>query len=105
VPWPAKAAAGCSAAYIVSPIQLIPTFIPVIGQMDDLAVLFWGMKAIRKWTPPAVLAECEAKARSSTTVVGPFESLGEIAPAARALYNVFLIEFYLRFVLRFRFLF
>jgi uncharacterized membrane protein YkvA (DUF1232 family) len=103
VPWRAKAAAGCAVAYIVSRIQLIPSFIPVIGQMDDLAVLFVGMKAIRKWTPPAVLAECEAKARS-TTMASPFESLAGIAPVARALYNVFLIEIYLRFALRFRFL-
>jgi len=103
VPWPAKAAAGCAVAYIVSPIQLIPTFIPVIGQMDDLAVLFVGMKVIRKWTPPALLAECEAKARS-TTMASPFESLAGIAPVARALYNVFLIDIYLRFALRFRFL-
>jgi uncharacterized membrane protein YkvA (DUF1232 family) len=63
VPWLAKAAAGCAAAYILSPIQLIPTFLPVIGQMDDLAALYLAMKALRKFTPPLVLAECEMRAR------------------------------------------
>ena len=63
VPWLAKAAAGCAAAYILSPIQLIPTLIPVIGQMDDLAALYLGMKALRKLTPPVILAECEMQAR------------------------------------------
>jgi uncharacterized membrane protein YkvA (DUF1232 family) len=53
--------AGCAVAYIFSPVQLIPTFIPVIGQLDDLLVLFLGMKLVRKWTPAGILAECEAR--------------------------------------------
>lgn len=61
VPWRAKAVAGCAAAYVVSPVQLIPTFIPVIGQLDDLTVIYFGMKIIRKFTPPTVLEECEAR--------------------------------------------
>jgi len=65
VPWPAKVVAGCAAAYLVSPIQLIPTFIPVIGQLDDLAVLYFGMKMVRKITPTRILAECEARAQSA----------------------------------------
>ena len=62
VPWPAKIAAGCSVAYVFSPIQLIPSFIPVIGQLDDLLVLFLGTKLARKFTPVAVLQDCEARA-------------------------------------------
>ena len=46
--------------YLVSPIQLIPTFIPVIGQMDDLFVLYVGMKLVRKLTPKDVVDECES---------------------------------------------
>lgn len=64
VPWYAKLVAGCSIGYLVSPIQIIPTFIPVIGQLDDLFVLFVGMKLLRKLTPQNVLAECEARAKS-----------------------------------------
>jgi len=64
VPWPAKAVAGCTAAYLLSPIQLIPTFIPIIGQLDDLLVLYLGMKLVRKMTPGRILAECDAQAQS-----------------------------------------
>jgi len=60
VPWPAKVIASCSIGYVFSPIQLIPSFIPVIGQLDDVAVLFIGTRLIRKLTPPAALRECEA---------------------------------------------
>jgi uncharacterized membrane protein YkvA (DUF1232 family) len=67
VPWLAKLVAACSVAYIFSPIQLIPSFIPVIGQLDDLAVLVIGMKLLRRLTPPFVLAECESKAASPIT--------------------------------------
>lgn len=63
-PWRARVVAGCAAAYLLSPIQLIPTFIPVIGQLDDLAVLLVGMKLLRKLLPKNILAECEARATS-----------------------------------------
>ena len=66
VPWTAKLVAACSVGYIFSPIQLIPTFIPVIGQLDDLAVLYIGMKLLRRLTPAAILAECESRAQSKT---------------------------------------
>jgi uncharacterized membrane protein YkvA (DUF1232 family) len=61
VPWPAKLVATCTLGYLLSPIQIIPTFIPIIGQLDDLAVLIGGMKLIRLLTPKSVLAECESK--------------------------------------------
>jgi uncharacterized membrane protein YkvA (DUF1232 family) len=64
VPWYARVVAGCAVGYLVSPIQLIPTFIPVIGQLDDLLLLFLGMKILRKLTPDEILAECEAKTRA-----------------------------------------
>ena len=62
VPWPAKIVAGCTIGYIFSPIQLIPTFVPVIGQMDDLLVLFLGTRVVRKFTPASVLGDCEQRA-------------------------------------------
>jgi uncharacterized membrane protein YkvA (DUF1232 family) len=59
VPWHAKAVAGCAALYIVSPLQLIPNFIPVIGQMDDILVVTLGLKYLRRYVPKDVLDECE----------------------------------------------
>ena len=57
-PWTVKLIAACGAAYVVSPIQLIPTFIPVIGQMDDLLVLYFVNHWTLKLVPENVLAEC-----------------------------------------------
>ena len=71
VPWFAKVVGGCSVGYIFSPIQLIPSFIPVIGQLDDLAVLFLGMKLLRKLTPAAIFADCEAQAVAKPFAVDP----------------------------------
>ena len=61
VPVRSKLVAACAVAYIFSPIQLIPTFLPVIGQLDDLFVLWLGTKLLRRLTPSGVLAECEVR--------------------------------------------
>jgi uncharacterized membrane protein YkvA (DUF1232 family) len=50
--------AACAAGYLFSPIQLIPNFIPVIGSLDDLLVLFVGAKLLKMITPAEVLREC-----------------------------------------------
>src|SRR2546430_15876350 len=71
VPWPAKLVAGCTVGYIMSPVQLIPSFIPIIGQLDDLAMLLAGAKLLRVLAPPAVLAECKAQAESHQFCAGP----------------------------------
>lgn len=60
-PWYAKLVAVCTAGYLLSPIQLIPNYIPVIGCLDDLLVLFLGAKLIQRLTPPAILADCRAR--------------------------------------------
>jgi uncharacterized membrane protein YkvA (DUF1232 family) len=43
VPWFAKAVAVAVAAYALSPIDLIPDFIPILGQVDDLLILPLGI--------------------------------------------------------------
>ena len=57
-------AAG-TAAYLFSPIQLIPSFIPVIGFLDDLLILFLGVKLLQKIIAPDVLAECRELAEAA----------------------------------------
>src|SRR5262245_23220763 len=59
-PWYAKAVAGVIIAYILSPIDLIPDFIPVIGHLDDLVLVPLGLAAVRRLIPPQVLAEHRA---------------------------------------------
>ena len=61
--WYARLVAICAVGYVISPIQLIPSFIPVIGFMDDIVVLSLGAKLLRRLTPPDVLAECRELAR------------------------------------------
>ncbi len=63
VPWHAKAVAGCAVLYIVSPIQIIPNFIPIVGQMDDVLVVTLGIKYLKRFVPQSVLEECESSAR------------------------------------------
>jgi uncharacterized membrane protein YkvA (DUF1232 family) len=60
---PAKVVAACSVAYLLSPIQIIPSFIPVIGQLDDLFVFYVAMRLTRRLAPPDVLRECQLKAQ------------------------------------------
>jgi uncharacterized membrane protein YkvA (DUF1232 family) len=61
-PIAAKAAAAGTIGYVLSPIQLIPSFIPVIGWMDDLLVIWLGTKLLRLLTPDTILVECRANA-------------------------------------------
>src|SRR5574341_1131524 len=63
VPWYAKALAACVVAYALSPIDLIPDPIPVLGHLDDLVLIPLGVVAVRALIPPPVLEECRARAR------------------------------------------
>jgi uncharacterized membrane protein YkvA (DUF1232 family) len=62
VPWYAKAAAACVAAYALSPIDLIPDFIPVLGYLDELVVLPLGILLAVKLVPREIMAELRAEA-------------------------------------------
>jgi len=81
-PWPARFSAGVATAYLLSPIQLIPTIIPVIGQLDDALVIWAAMRLIRRVTPDLVFAECSGAASKQlppgtthpSTTVRAFES-------------------------------
>src|SRR5678816_412697 len=62
VPWYAKALGVVVIAYALSPIDLIPDFIPVVGLLDDLLLVPLGILAVRALVPAGVLAECRAEA-------------------------------------------
>jgi len=62
VPWYAKALALCVAAYALSPIDLIPDFIPVLGYLDDLIIVPLGILAVVQLIPPEIMAEHRATA-------------------------------------------
>ncbi len=63
VPWHAKAVAAAVAAYALSPIDLIPDFIPVLGYLDDLILVPLGIALAVRLIPPKLMAEFRAEAR------------------------------------------
>src|ERR1700678_4108902 len=62
VPWYAKAVGACVVAYALSPIDLIPDFIPVLGYLDDLVLVPIGIALMLRLVPPGILAEHRAAA-------------------------------------------
>ena len=65
-PRSAKWLAALTVAYALSPIDLIPDFIPVLGYLDDLLILP-GLTALAvKRIPPEVMAECRQQAAGMT---------------------------------------
>jgi uncharacterized membrane protein YkvA (DUF1232 family) len=62
-PWPAKAIAFLTVGYALSPIDLIPDFIPVLGYLDDVILLPMLVRLTVKLIPPHVMEECRAQAQ------------------------------------------
>ena len=65
VPWYAKVAAIAVAAYALSPIDLIPDFIPVIGYLDDLLIVPLGILLAVKLVPSELMSEFRATAANA----------------------------------------
>lgn len=57
VPWHAKAVAGAVAAYALSPIDLIPDFIPVLGYLDDLLIVPLSILLAVRLIPGKLMAD------------------------------------------------
>ena len=57
VPWHAKALAIFVAAYALSPIDLIPDFVPVLGYLDDVILVPIGIWLVVRLIPAHVMAE------------------------------------------------
>jgi uncharacterized membrane protein YkvA (DUF1232 family) len=76
VPWLAKAVALCIAAYALSPIDLIPDFIPVLGYLDDLIIVPLGIMIVVRMIPEALMAEFRLAA--STRQQRPKSAAGAI---------------------------
>lgn len=62
-PLTAKILATAVVAYALSPIDLIPDFIPVIGYLDDVILIPIGIYLVLKLIPQPVIAECRIQAR------------------------------------------
>lgn len=62
VPWYARALAAIVVAYALSPIDLIPDIIPVIGYLDDLILVPLGIILVIRMIPQSVLEQCRQEA-------------------------------------------
>ncbi len=62
VPWYVKAVAAIVAAYALSPLDLIPDFIPVLGYLDDLLLVPLGIIVAVRLIPPPVMADLREQA-------------------------------------------
>ena len=62
VPWHAKLLMALIIGYAISPIDIIPDFIPVIGQIDDLIIVPAGIALVIKMIPKSVMEEYRQKA-------------------------------------------
>lgn len=62
-PWYAKALGVIIVGYALSPIDLIPDFIPVLGYLDDIILLPLGIAIVLRMIPKHVMEESRARAR------------------------------------------
>lgn len=65
-PWFAKGLVLLIVAYALSPIDLIPDFVPVLGYLDDLIILPAGIVLALKLIPPEVMNEARQQARAAS---------------------------------------
>ena len=64
-PWYARVLAAAVVAYVLSPIDLIPDFIPVLGLLDDLILVPLGVLLVRRLVPAEVLEDCRVRAKEA----------------------------------------
>ena len=64
-PWPVRLLALLVAAYALSPIDLIPDFIPVLGYLDDLILVPLGLVLVLRLVPRQVMLDAREKAAAA----------------------------------------
>lgn len=79
VPWYARVFLLALVAYALSPIDLIPDFIPVFGYLDDLVIVPLGIWLALRMVPPEVMQECRARAAELMASGKPHSRAGAIA--------------------------
>jgi uncharacterized membrane protein YkvA (DUF1232 family) len=78
-PWYAKLLLLAIVAYALSPIDLIPDFVPVIGLLDDIVLLPLAIALVLRLIPETVIAECRARAVTNEmdrSRIGRFGAIG-----------------------------
>ena len=65
-PWYARAFSALVVAYFLSPIDLVPDFIPILGYLDDLILVPLGITMALKMIPPEILKDARNQAANPT---------------------------------------
>lgn len=78
VPWYARLLAGAAAAYALSPIDLIPDFIPVVGYLDDILIVPAAIWIAVKLTPPDVIADLRGRAAEKLAARPPASRIAAV---------------------------
>ena len=78
-PWYAKVFVAGIVAYALSPIALIPDFIPVLGYLDDLILIPAGIALAVRLVPDPVLADCRARAQDTFKNGTPVSRIAGVA--------------------------
>jgi uncharacterized membrane protein YkvA (DUF1232 family) len=98
-PWYAKALALLVVAYALSPVDLIPDFIPVLGYLDDLLIVPAGIALSLRMIPAQVMAEAREKAKQHLAGVGD-SRLGRLGAAIVILVWLILLVLVVFWILR-----
>jgi uncharacterized membrane protein YkvA (DUF1232 family) len=80
VPWYTKCLAMAVVGYALSPIDLIPDFIPVLGYLDDLIIVPLGIWLVLSLIPEDIMTAC--RTRADEAVTGPLGKMAAITIVA-----------------------
>lgn len=61
----AKALLWLAIGYVLMPFDLIPDFLPIIGQLDEVVIVPFLLYCALKLTPPEVVMECRAASQAT----------------------------------------
>jgi uncharacterized membrane protein YkvA (DUF1232 family) len=96
VPWHAKVVAIAVAAYALSPIDLIPDFIPILGYLDDLLIVPLGILLAVKLIPAHLMAEFRTRAQAGEQGTAALGRWGAVIVASLWAIGLLLTAWWLR---------
>jgi uncharacterized membrane protein YkvA (DUF1232 family) len=76
VKWYVKAFLLLLLVYSISPIDLIPDFIPIFGLLDELILIPLGIIIAMKIIPPNIWEECREKAEKGVSINNKYKKTG-----------------------------
>ena len=78
VPWYAKAFVALVVGYALSPIDLIPDFIPVLGYLDDLVLIPLGVAVALKMIPEKIMEDCRIRSKEVMSKKKPINRVAAV---------------------------